>query len=345
MPNEDALGYYRFSLAPTDLEHLRTRGLAALGPLERMALVDSLHAGLERGTLSVKDALDGSVALARDPHPRVAGEAMGFLSQARDWLYRDPARGALEAYARDVFGDAYKDLGWSPGKDEDSDRSELRARVIGFLATTGQDLAVQALAKQYGRASLRTGLATATGDLETVKLEVLGQDADRPLFDQLARDLAGATDPGVRVKLLSAVSAIRSHELAARVRELTLTDTLRTSELLTPLFAQMAHPETRDATWDWVKQHWDLLAGRVASESKSDLLALAGSFCDEAHAADLSAFATPARMAGVDGGPRVLATTLESVHLCALRRRTEEPILRALFRREHAAPAPTHAAP
>ena len=54
-------------------------------------------------------------------------------------------------------------------------------------------------------------------------------------------------------------------------------------------------------------------------------------FCDEAHAKDVEAFFTPARIAQIDGAPRVLASTLEDIRLCTAKRKPQEPSARELF--------------
>ena len=100
-PNSGALGYFRFALAPGDLARLRASGFSRLTAHERVALGNSVRAALGRGALPVGDALDAEVPLASDPHPNVAAEPMGILRQARQWLYRDPLRTAVELYARD----------------------------------------------------------------------------------------------------------------------------------------------------------------------------------------------------------------------------------------------------
>jgi len=59
---------------------------------------------------------------------------------------------------------------------------------------------------------------------------------------------------------------------------------------------------------------------------------MGGVFCDDAHAKDVEAFFTPARIAGIDGAPRVLANTLEDIRLCAAKRKVQEPSARAFFK-------------
>jgi alanyl aminopeptidase len=59
---------------------------------------------------------------------------------------------------------------------------------------------------------------------------------------------------------------------------------------------------------------------------------MGGVFCDEAHAADVAAFFTDAKIATLDGAPRVLATALEDIRLCAARRKAQEASAREMFR-------------
>jgi len=54
-------------------------------------------------------------------------------------------------------------------------------------------------------------------------------------------------------------------------------------------------------------------------------------FCDEAHAKDVEAFFTLQRIEKIQGGPRVLAGTLEGIRLCAAKRAKQEPSAREVF--------------
>ncbi len=336
-PNSGALGYFRFALAPGNLARLRASGFSRLTAHERVALGNSVRAALGRGALPVGDALDAEVPLASDPHPNVAAEPMGILRQARQWLYRDPLRTAVELYARDLFRASSRQLGWTRATGDDGDRVELRARVLGFLARTAEDPATRAEAKRRGAAYIgyRTGGVLhpdlVDADLAAVALHVLGQDADRPLWDALHARLIATEETGVRASLIDALASARRAELLESARALTFDKSLRAGEVLAPLAAQLDDPATQDDAWRWAKEHWDALLAAVPRDSQSSLVSMAGVFCDEAHAADLASFFTPARLAGVDGGPRELAKTVESVHLCAVKRQAEEPSARAFF--------------
>jgi cytosol alanyl aminopeptidase len=338
MPNAGALGYYRFSLAPADLAALRSKGFSSLSAHERVALGNGLRASFARGTLPMKEAIVASLPFADDPHTLVATEPMGFLRQARSWLYDDPARPRVEAFSRDLFGRAYGKLGWRSATGDDGDRAELRARVIGFLALTGRDAAVRAEAKRRAIAYLgyktdgRIHPEAVDGNLASVALEVAGQDADRPLWDAMRVRLETTDEPELRRVLLGALTAVRLTELARDVRELSVSGKLRETEVLEPLYRQLAEPEMRNAAWSWMKDNWDRLLAAVPADSQSQLVYMAGFLCDDALANDVESFFTADRLSKVDGGPRVRAGAIESVRLCAIRRLAAEPSARLLFK-------------
>ena len=135
-------------------------------------------------------------------------------------------------------------------------------------------------------------------------------------------------DEEVRSRLLWALSSAKDPELAAAARELVLDPALRDNEITTPLAAQLANNDTRDAAWGWLKEHYDAIVARLPKHS--GLIGTGRNFCDDAHAAEIEAFFGP-KAAGIEGGPRQLASTLEEVHLCVARRKAYEASAKALF--------------
>ena len=102
--------------------------------------------------------------------------------------------------------------------------------------------------------------------------------------------------------------------------------------MTSPIWAKLGEPETREATWQWVKENFDKLLATVPKHhGQTQLIGMASVFCDEAHAKDLESFFTPARLAQIDGGPRVLAGALEDIRLCAVKRQEQEPSAREMF--------------
>jgi len=337
-PNAHGTGYYRFTLPPADLAKLRTAGLRALDTREKMAFGNSLRAGFNHGSTPFGEVLLAAAPLADDADPRVAGEPRGFVDVAHEWFVTDPVRPRVEAYARKLSGASLARLGWSKRKGEEPTTMQLRQATIEFLAGTGRDPGVRAEAKRRGLAYIGWGKDGALHrdavdeNLAGLALWVAGQDADAPLFDAMLAMLVKSQDSVLRGRLLGALSSAKDPLLAARARALVLDERIRLDEMMSPLWTQLSDPEQRDAAWTWLKEHWDAVVARASGTlfSGMQLPALPGSFCDEDHERDVATFLEP-RAKKLDGGARVLAQTVEQIHLCVLRRRAEEEHARTFF--------------
>lgn len=337
-PNAHGTGYYRFALASADLANVRTRALAALDTRERMAFADSLRAAFSHGSTPFGEVLLAAEPLASDADPRVASEPGGLVSMAHEWLAGDPLRPHVEAYARKLAEGPFAKLGWTKHAGEPPATMQLRGDMLGLLLDTGHDPAQRAEAKRRAAAYIgyrKDGAIhpdAVDENLADEALWVAGQDADAAFFDALLAAFTKQTDDVLRVRLLGAISAARDPKLAARARDLVLDDRLQHNEMLHPLWAQLGRPETREDAWKWLQDHWDAVAARTSTLNfgSEQLVSMVGSFCDEAHEKQVAEFMHD-RAAKLDGGPRVLARTLEEIHLCVVARNAEEPDVRKFF--------------
>jgi alanyl aminopeptidase len=335
--NADAAGYFRFALSPKELASLRARGYAKLSAREKVAYATSLRGAFLRATTPMKDILEAVAPLARETEPVVAEEPMGYVTQARDWLFAEPSRAKVEAYGRTLYAAAARKLGWDAAKGEDDETRALRASVLGFLTTTARDPAVRAEAKKRGRAYLGLGGDGAIHpdavdpNLAGIAVAVVGEEADRATWDAMRAAFAKSVDEQVRSRLLVAMSVAHSPELSAAARALVLDPALRDNELTTPISAQMGRPELRDAAWAWLKEHLEAVLARMPRRGGAGLAGSVRAFCDDAHAEEAqSVFGS--RVDRIDGGQRTLAMAVEEVHLCAARRKAQESSERAFFR-------------
>jgi alanyl aminopeptidase len=130
---------------------------------------------------------------------------------------------------------------------------------------------------------------------------------------------------------LLALSAAEDPVLSALARELALDPVLRDRESINILTAQVNAPQSREVAWSWMKDHYDAIVARMPKRYGGlPMLRSAGAFCDEAHAADLEAFFAP-KAGNIEGAPRVLASTLEKIRLCAARRKAYAASAQTLF--------------
>jgi alanyl aminopeptidase len=345
MPNAEGAGYYRFSLAPEDLARLRAMAPRVLTPREKMALVDSLQAAFASATLPAADVLAALAPLVQDPVRQVATAPMALLAFVRDHVVDAAQRPSVEAYARRLYRPLYRRLGWEPPRgrggvtaSEDGETRLLRQAVIAFLAGTGRDPEVRREAARRARAYLGDDPSRPLDpsaldpSLLEVALAVAIEDGDAALFDHVERRFRDTDDALLRGSMLGALSAVRDPALGERALGLMFDPALRVSEVLVPLGGQMAIAERREAAWSFVETRFEELRARIAATRAADLPWYATAACSDEMAVRVEAFFRD-RVATLPGGPRNLAGALESLRLCAARRRAQGESARRAFAR------------
>jgi alanyl aminopeptidase len=337
MPNAGGAGYFRFSMDQADLEKLREAGWEHLSEREKVAFADSLVGAFQNGSLPAADFYTAMQPLARSSIRPVATKPIGSLHFAVDHLVPAENQAAVRAYAKRLYTPAYRRLRFRPRGEEDGEQALLRASVVDALATIGEDRRVRREASRAAQRYLGYG---RRGDGEVhpealdtnlvgVALAVAVQDGDAGFFDHVLELFENADDALLRARLLSALAHSKDPELAERARALALDERLRLNEVTTPLRVQMGMPETRQATWDWVKNHFEELRGRL-EDGAGRLPRIGGAFCSEQKAEEVETFFRQ-RAETLPGGPRTLANTLEEIRLCAARVETHRESTVAFF--------------
>ena len=340
LPNADAAGYFRFALAPADLAKLTKKGLPLLSVREKLAVADSVWAAYSRGTTPAADVLAALEPFAKDAHPMLATEPLGMVTQAREWLFTDPLREKVEAYGRKLYEPAFAELGYAApkGKGEDDERSILRAQIVWFLATTARHPALRKELSKRGRAYVGYGgdgaihESAIDANLVGIALATAAEESEPAFFDALEARLGKTDDPVLRGRVLQALGYARGPAAIARARALAFDPRVKVSETLSTVWPQLDDMATRADAWKYIEDNFDKLLARLGRESSLGLVSAPARFCDEAQAAEVEAFLRP-RIEKLEGGPRVLATTLERIRLCSARKKAQEASVRAFFKK------------
>jgi hypothetical protein len=94
----------------------------------------------------------------------------------------------------------------------------------------------------------------------------------------------------------------------------------------------LSNPETRAGAWAWMKQNIDkLVAAGAVHFGRERFISMGTEFCDEAHIQEMKDLWTPARVAQIEGGPRVLDQALDDMHRCVAVRQAQEASAAAFF--------------
>jgi alanyl aminopeptidase len=344
MPNADGAGYYRFTLAPADLAHLREQGFTKLSARERYVLGRALMAGFEAHEVSAADLLDSFQRFAGDEERMVATLPIPYLHELQaHWLGRptlsNDQRAALAApfaaYVRSLYAPILQRLGMNEHKDESGDTKLLRASVLAVLCDLGEDTLTR---RQLARAGLHYLGIGGDGKLhpEALAPELLDlgvriavEDGDENVFDAVYERLRQSNDATERGRYLSALGSVRDAR-SGRALALPLDPVLRVNELMLPLRRQLADYRTRAAAYAWFEQHFDALLARLSASGLGNSPWLASWMCDGADVQRVQEFWKP-RVEKLPGAPRSLSGTIEAIKLCAALYGAEDTPLDAYF--------------
>ena len=320
MPNANAAGYYRFALAAADLEKLRKLGYKKLNARERVALATALNAGYDSGTVTAKDLLQALPSFAQDSERVVVTMAGGFLGYLQDRVAQDAEQPALAAYANKLFLPVRTRLGFREQTGETGDAKLLRADVLAYLADVGKDAATRTKLDKWGHDYLggSSGVIKPDAvpkDIADLAVRIALEQGDQALWDSVYQLFVKSEDSVVRGRLLRALGAVRDAR-SEKALALTLDPALRVNEVMLPLRAQFDDRRTRAAALTYLEQNFDKVAARLPPSAAAAIAWFAASFCDFDNAARAETFFTP-RITPLPGGPRILASVLERVKLCA----------------------------
>ncbi|HYV66929.1 MAG TPA: ERAP1-like C-terminal domain-containing protein, partial [Myxococcales bacterium] len=171
--------------------------------------------------------------------------------------------------------------------------------------------------------------------LVQVALTVAAEHGDRAFFDTLRAAAVKERDRHHRLLLLEAMGGFRDPAIARDAMGLTLSDELPARETITVVYGASRSVETRGAAYDFVRENFDALSGRLPVREAANLVAVGAALCDESKRSGMEDFFGE-RMTRFQGGPRRYAQAVEQLRTCAAFRAAQAPAVARFFTAAHA---------
>ncbi|MGD1107736.1 MAG: M1 family aminopeptidase [Terracidiphilus sp.] len=322
--NAAGKGYYRSAYASAQYQDLVTHAESALTPSERISLAGDEWAQVRANKAAVGDYLNLVAALKSDPNAEVFSNTAGILGTIADKVASaKEERDELAVWVSRNFAPEYAKL--SPPAPGDSPNTlELRAQLLALLVDHGKDPAVSAEARKIADQFLDDP-ASVDPTLGQAALEVSAENGDASLFDRLQKVYETSTDPDLQESALRLLVQFENPALLERALEYSVSSKVRNQDAAIQLAIGLQIPENRDATWTFIKTHWDRVQAEVTTDLGSLLVSYAGSFCTaEAHDDVKNFFAAHP----VPASDVALKHALENIDSCVELRRLQEPNLK-----------------
>jgi aminopeptidase N/puromycin-sensitive aminopeptidase len=322
--NAAGKGYYRSAYAPAQYQDLVAHAESALTPSERISLAGDEWAQVRANKATIGDYLNLVAALKSDPSAEVFSNSAGLLGTIADKIASaNDERDQLGVWVQRNFAPEYAKLG-APAPSDSPDAHELRAGLLYLLVDHGNDADLQAQARKIADRYLDDPTAV-DATLGHGALEAAVEHGDAALFDRLQKVYETSTDPELQETALRLLVQFDNPALLERALEYSVSGNVRNQDSAIQFDIGLQDPETRDATWKFIKTHWDQVHAELTTDLGSYLVAGTGSFCTaEAHDDVKNFFATHP----VTASDVTLKHSLENIDGCVELRRLQEPNLK-----------------
>ena len=325
--NDGGAGYFHVS---AEQQRLLAGSGRRLVPAERLAALQDLAALSRAGKLDHAEVLRVVASLADDPARQVAEATMAVASAVRDdRLLQESDLPRYRAWVRELYAPRARKLGWTPRRGEDDEVKLLRASLLKVLGHAADDPAVVAEARARTQAWIADRRAVDPA-LVSAALTIAAEHGDRALFDAFLSAARRETDRHYRLLLLEALGSFRDPAIARDAMRVALSNEFPTREAITVVYGATHSVESRGAAYEFVRENFGELAGKLPTREAAGLVAVGSALCDESKRAEVEAFFRE-RMAGLPGGPRRYAQAMELLRICAAFRAAQAPAVSRFF--------------
>jgi aminopeptidase N len=283
------IGYYRVEYGPTSRAAL-AKSLALLAPEDRVNFLADSWAMVQAGRAGPPSYLALIETLGADDRRPVWDQVIGTMN-ALNRLSRGRAeRPAIQNYARARLRPVFDRLGWDGSGSGDDDTTLLRGSLISVLGEFGdEEIIAEAKRRFAGFLQDPKSLPNALRDPVT---HLVGLTADRATYDTLLTLARKSTVTNERLRYYFAAASSRDATLARNTLALTLTDEMPSTVVSGVIGTVAGSGEQPDLAWDFLQKNFDALLARQGPAFRDQFVAnFMTNFSDEAHAAELAAFA------------------------------------------------------
>ena len=321
--NAGGKGYYRSAYPPSVYAALVANAETDLSPTERISLTGDEWAQVRANKATVGDYLDLVTALKADSSAEVLGSAFDGVNALYERVAATPAeRNAIARWLRATFAPEYARL--PPPSDADSPNTrELRAHFIAVLGYYGKDPAVLAQARQLTEKFIADPTSVEPTLAQTAAA-VAARNGDAPLFDQLQKIAETSPNPEFQEGALRLLAEFENPAMVQRSLEYASSNKVRNQDALIQFAIALQIDATREAAWNYIKSHWDIIRTLLTPELGSDLVGSTGSFCSAEARDDVTAFFAEHK---VPDSEHALKHAVESINGCIELRKLQGPNL------------------
>ncbi len=333
-PDSNALGYYRFNYDAPGLRQLGSGVETAFTPEERIALMGNEWALMRIDKHSVGDYLALGAQLKNTPGSVLLVSFGNHLQYINDNMLTDADRAEFQAWLRTQFSPVLQQLGYNGRPNDTPEKKQKRAYLFEGLGILANDPEViqqaRTMVQQYMKDpnSVDPTLAGAV-------VAVAARHGDAELYQQYQAQMKKASSPQEFYRYFYSLAEFQQPELTKQTLDSVLTTQVRGQDLYI-LMNMLANPASQDASWEFMRTHFDQLHAKTGGGLGGVGIFLYGAqmFCSSEKAGEVKQFFQQHPFPGTERNQR---ETIETVDGCVVLRDQQQSNLAAWLKQQSGA--------
>jgi hypothetical protein len=238
----------------------------------------------------------------------------------RRYLLTAEDREQFHAFVAALYRPIMKEVGYTPGAHDSSDRKQLRQVAFNALALLAEDPANIAQAKEMVAQEMRQP-GSVDGEMLGVAVETAARFGDAALYDQYLAALKTEKEPERYYGFLYALTTFRQPELIERSFGMAVGPDIRNQDTTGFVASAVSDAYNEKAAWELFKRRWPQLEPKLSSYVRGEIVRVAGSFCDAGMRDDAQQFFT----AKTIPAKRTFRQTMERIDACIDLKQQQQP--------------------
>ena len=289
-PDSNAMGYYRFNYDSAALHQLGGAVETVLTPEERIALMGNEWALMRVGKHSIGDYLAMGAQFKNTPGMDLLAAFGDHLDTVNNHMLTDADRPEFQAWLRTQFSPLLQKLGYNGKPSDTPSDKQKRALLFVGLGNIANDPEVIQQANTLVQQLMKNS-DSVDGSLAHAVVAVAARHGNAELYNQFKAQLKKASSPEQYYQFFYALSEFQQPELTKQTLDWTLTPEVRGQDLYV-LLPLLGNPASQDATWSFMRAHFDDLLKKTGGGLGGVGIFLYGaqSFCSTEKAGEVKQF-------------------------------------------------------
>lgn len=229
---------------------------------DRFGILRNLFVLSEAGKTSVENALKMTTAYTKDDAYIVWAELASEIAKVANLVSEEPYFADFKAYARDLFSEVTKRVGFKPKRGEDHEEKLLRSVVLSQSAKYGNEEIIAEGHKLFKQ--VISGKNTLDADLRGVVYLIAARNGDEQVYEQLIELYQNETLEQERDRLLFAIASFRQKEIIKKALRFSLSDNVRSQDSFKVAMITSMDVSGKYLLWEFLKKRWDEILNRYS---------------------------------------------------------------------------------